>query len=151
MIRRLEYQQVIPASRKAVWKFFSTPLNLDDLTPPSMQFKIISGGERSIYQGQLIEYRIQLLPLVKTRWLTEITHLKEMDYFIDEQRIGPYKFWHHQHHFADHPSGTLMEDVVTYQLPFGPLGDLVHVLWIKDRLKWIFDYRASQVKQIFST
>ncbi len=149
MIQRLTYQQIIPASLNQVWDYFSTPLNLNDLTPPDMKFQIIAGGEELMYQGQIIEYRIQFFPLLKTRWLTEITLVKDQSYFIDEQRVGPYRFWHHQHHFEQTSSGTRMMDLVTYQLPFGLLGDLLHKIWIGPRLKTIFDYRARQVEITF--
>jgi ligand-binding SRPBCC domain-containing protein len=149
MIRRIKYQQIIDSSLKDVWDYFATPLNLNSLTPPDMQFQIIYGGEKPMYEGQLIEYRIQFMPFLKSRWLTEITHIKEQTCFIDEQRIGPYQFWHHEHLFKDDPSGVQMTDLVTYLLPFGPLGDLLHKLWIGPRLKTIFDYRASQVNKVF--
>ena len=149
MIKRLAYEQTIPAPLNQVWNYFSTPMNLNSLTPPDMEFQIIEGGQKSMYQGQLIEYRIQFLPQLKSRWLTEITHIKEQTYFIDEQRMGPYQFWHHQHHFEQIKSGTRMTDLVTYKLPFGLIGDLVHKIWIGPRLKVIFDYRARQVDMIF--
>ncbi len=149
MIYRLTRQQTIPASLDQVWNYFATPLNLNSLTPPDMEFQVIHGGEKSMYQGQIIEYRIKFLPLVKSRWLTEITRVKEQSYFIDEQRVGPYKFWHHQHLFEKTSAGTRMSDLVTYQLPFGWLGDLIHKFWIGPRLEAIFDYRVQQVLKIF--
>ena len=103
-----------------------------------------------MFAGQLIEYRIQFLPLFRSYWLTEITHVREPNFFADEQRLGPYRFWHHQHHFNEIEGGTEMIDRVTYQLPFGVLGDLVHMVWIKNRLEGIFDYRAEEVGRIFS-
>ncbi len=150
MIKRLAYQQIIPASLDRVWNYFATPMNLNYLTPPDMEFQVIYGGEETMYQGQIIEYRIKFLPVIKSRWLTEITRVKEKSLFIDEQRIGPYDFWHHQHHFENTSGGTKMSDLVTYQLPFGWLGDLVHKFWIGPRLEAIFDYRVQQVEKIFA-
>jgi ligand-binding SRPBCC domain-containing protein len=149
-INRLTRRQILPAPIGQVWEFFSAPENLNEITPPDLSFEILSGGAETMYSGQLIEYRIQFLPPFQSRWLTEITHVDEPNRFVDEQRLGPYKFWHHQHRFKEVESGTEMIDQVTYQLPFGILGDLVHTLWIKRRLERIFDFRAEQVGQIFS-
>ncbi len=151
MLRRLKYQQLIHASQNEVWEYFATPQNLNDLTPPDMKFQIVHGGEEAMYQGQLIEYRIQFMPFFKSRWLTEITRVNKPAYFIDEQRIGPYLIWHHEHHFLKTPSGVEMTDLLTYQMPFGPLGDLLHILWIGPRLRSIFNFRASQIEKIFSS
>ncbi len=151
MLRRLKYRQLIHASQNEVWEYFSTPQNLNDLTPPDMKFQIVHGGEKAMYQGQLIEYRIQFMPFFKSRWLTEITQVKKPAYFIDEQRIGPYLIWHHEHHFMKTSSGVEMTDLLTYQMPFGPLGDLLHIFWIGPRLKAIFNFRASQIDKIFSS
>ena len=149
MIHRLNRQQVVPASLDEVWEYFSTPKNLDEMTPPDMHFQILSGGEIPMYLGQLIEYRIQIIPLVVSRWLTEIAHLEEKAYFVDEQRLGPYKFWYHEHQFEPVNSGTRISDRVTYELPLRPLGDLVHTLWVGPRLQAIFDYRRDKVKTLF--
>ena len=102
-----------------------------------------------MYQGQLIAYRIQLFPLIKTNWLTEITQVWEPYYFADQQHHGPYTFWNHEHHFQAVDGGAEMVDLVTYQLPFGPLGDLVHKLWVGPRLERIFNFRADKTDQIF--
>jgi ligand-binding SRPBCC domain-containing protein len=136
---------------EAVWAFFSNPRNLNEITPPDLRFEIIFGEEETMYQGQIIAYKIQLLPLIQTRWLTEITQVKEPFYFADQQQLGPYTFWLHEHFFSALPKGVEMRDRVTYQLPFGPIGDLIHRLWVGPRLERIFDYRAEKVKQIFDT
>jgi ligand-binding SRPBCC domain-containing protein len=151
MIKQLFYQQDIPAPLSEVWDYFATPHNLNNLTPPNMDFQIIKGGDTTMYHGQLIEYRVKILPFVKSLWLTEIAHVETNRYFIDEQRIGPYQFWYHEHYFEEIPSGTRMTDTVTYQLPFGPLGDLAHFLWIGPRLRTIFNYRAQQIRTQFGS
>ena len=128
MIHRLTRQQVVSTPLDEAWDYFATPKNLNEMTPPDMKFEIVYGGEGAMFQGQLIEYRVQFMPFFKSRWLTEIAHVEEDTYFVDEQRIGPYRFWYHEHHFEAVAGGTLIRDQVTYALPFGPLGDLVHIL-----------------------
>jgi ligand-binding SRPBCC domain-containing protein len=149
MIHQLQRRQIIPANLDQVWDYFSRPGNLNEITPPDMKFEILFGGEEAMYQGQLMAYKIQLLPLLKTRWLTEITQVRKPDCFVDLQRLGPYKFWHHQHHFQSLENGVEMRDLVTYLLPLGPLGDLIHTLWVGPRLKSIFDFRATKIAEIF--
>jgi ligand-binding SRPBCC domain-containing protein len=151
MLHQLKRQQIIPASLDTVWEFFSNPGNLNDITPPDLNFEILFGGDEVMYQGQLMAYKIQFFPLIKTRWLTEITQVKEPSYFADQQRVGPYAFWLHEHFFNSLPEGVEMIDRVTYQLPLGLIGELVHKLWVGPRLERIFDYRAEKVKQIFHT
>jgi ligand-binding SRPBCC domain-containing protein len=102
-----------------------------------------------MYPGQLIEYRVQFMPLFTSRWLTEIAHIEEGTYFVDEQRMGPYRFWYHEHWFEAIENQTRMTDQVTYALPFGIFGDLVHTMWVGPRLKTIFDYRTLKIASIF--
>jgi ligand-binding SRPBCC domain-containing protein len=149
MLHQLNRQQIIPATLEAVWAFFSNPRNLNQITPPDLSFEIIFGGQESMYQGQLMAYKIQLLPLIKTRWLTEITQVREPFYFADRQQVGPYSFWLHEHFFSPTPDGVEMKDRVTYRLPLGPLGDVVHTLYVGPRLQRIFDFRTIQINRIF--
>ncbi len=149
MIHRLERKQFVPAPLDEVWAYFATPANLNEMTPPDMHFEIIQGGEGEMCQGQLIEYRVQFMPVIKSRWLTEIAHVVERSYFVDEQRVGPYAFWYHEHNFEPLENGTQIQDLVTYQLPFGVLGDIAHALWVSPRLESIFDYRQQKVTQLF--
>lgn len=148
MIRTLERQQFIPASPARVWDWFSTPQNLNALTPPEIHFEIL-GAPGPMYQGQIIAYRIRVAPGVRVRWLTEIRHVREGFFFVDEQRAGPYRLWYHEHHFEPTERGVNMTDRVTYALPFGPLGDLVHGLWVGRTLRRIFDYRREAVARLF--
>lgn len=149
MIHRLQRGQSVPAGLEEVWAYFSVPENLNELTPPDMHFRIISNTAAQMAAGQLIEYRVRFMPVVRSRWLTEIAHVRELAYFVDEQRIGPYRFWHHQHHFEPIPGGTRNRDEVTYELPFGGLGDLVHAVWVRRRLNHIFDYRQQKIAELF--
>jgi ligand-binding SRPBCC domain-containing protein len=148
MIHELKSAQFIPASPTKVWDYFSTPKNLNEITPPSMHFEI-KGEPGAMYTGQMIAYRIQVIPGLKINWLTEIRHVQEGVCFVDEQRIGPYKLWYHEHRFTAHEGGVMMTDKVTYTMKFGFLGELVRILWVKRQLKYIFDYRRKKVTEIF--
>lgn len=132
-----------------MWDFFATPKNLNALTPPSLHFQIL-GAAAPMYAGQMISYRIRVAPFVRLRWLTEIVHVEASRYFVDEQRLGPYRLWHHEHHFTEVAGGTRMLDRVTYALPLGLAGELVHAIWVRRQLRSIFDYRAAKVSEHFA-
>ncbi|MBM4426459.1 MAG: SRPBCC family protein [Chloroflexi bacterium] len=151
MIHYLHREQVIPASVEAVWTFFCNPHNLNSITPPDMNFEIIAGGDVKMYEGQVIEYRVEFIRGVRSLWLTEIAHVRENGYFVDEQRIGPYRFWYHEHFFEAVAKGVKMTDHVTYAMPFGVLGDVVHAAWVGGRLKSIFDFRYGKIADIFGS
>lgn len=131
------------------WNFFSTPVNLQAITPADVDFNITSGTEGRIYEGKIITYELKIFPLLKTKWVTEITFIKEEDYFIDEQRSGPYAIWHHEHHFLANEAGVLMTDIVTYKLPLGLCGRLVAGGMVKKRLTKIFEFRYKTLKTLF--
>ena len=142
--------QEINASLEEVWKFISDPANLKKITPDYMGFDIISNDVPSeMYAGMIISYEVSPLFGIKTTWVTEITHLKENSYFVDEQRVGPYKIWHHQHRIQPMEKGTLMTDIVSYQPPLGLLGSVANTLIIKGKLNEIFDYRTKALDEIF--
>lgn len=149
-IYTLEVEQKLPISKFEAWSFFSNPGNLSEITPTEMEFKITSGKPKQMYAGQIISYRISLLPGFKNSWVTEITQVKDLDYFIDEQRFGPYKMWHHEHRFTELESGILMHDKVSYKIPFGIMGKMVHALFIKRKLTEIFSYRIDKLEAIFA-
>lgn len=132
------------------WDFFSSPANLQKITPEKLGFKIVSKhhGEK-MYAGQIIEYYVKPLFGIPLYWMTEITHVADKKYFIDEQRFGPYSMWHHQHHFKETPEGIEMTDIVHYKLPFGILGEMAHSLFVKKQLKGIFDYRFKVVEDLW--
>jgi len=150
-IYTLHYQQRIPNSIKEAWSFFSDPKNLKVITPDYMGFDIVSGENKKIYAGQLIQYIVTPVAGIKTCWVTEITHCKEGEYFIDEQRFGPYTLWHHQHFFTEVDGGIEIEDLVHYKMPFGIIGQLVHPLLVKPKLEEIFIYRKNKLKSLFGT
>lgn len=142
--------QQIPVSLEKAWDFFSNPANLQAITPGSLGFKIISRQQGDkMYAGQIIEYKVRPALNIPLYWMTEITHVKDLEYFIDEQRFGPYSLWHHQHHFREVQNGVEMTDIIHYKLPFWLLGDLANTLFVKKQLKEIFDFREKKVKEMF--
>jgi ligand-binding SRPBCC domain-containing protein len=149
-IYRLEQKQILPITKTECWKYFSDPSNLQKITPPDMDFVIKSDLPPAIHAGQIIIYRIQVLPGVKLNWVTEITHVVENNYFVDEQRFGPYRFWHHQHFFNEFENGMEVQDIVHYAIPFGILGRLINSLFIKERLDKIFQYRKNYLETSFN-
>ncbi|MGE5497318.1 MAG: SRPBCC family protein [Syntrophothermus sp.] len=142
-------KMILPVSMETCWNYFSDPKNLQEITPPDMHFKIISEPSGKMYPGQIIPYRIKIFPMISVSWVTEITHVKDYEYFVDEQRFGPYKFWHHRHSFKETGSGIEMTDLVHYAIPFGIIGRLAHKLIIKKKLKNIFDFRTAKLKAEF--
>jgi len=142
--------QIIPTTLAIAWDFFSSPANLSRITPPEIQFDIISQHHGDhVYAGQLIEYKLSPLPGFRVYWMTEITHVVPGHYFVDEQRRGPYSLWHHQHHFREIAGGVEMTDIVHYQLPLGILGNMAHGLFVGRQLKRIFSYRREKIEEIF--
>ena len=132
------------------WKFLSNPKNLKDITPSYMGFNIISGDDQKMFQGQIIQYILTPIFSIPFRWVTEITHVNEGIYFVDEQRFGPFVFWHHKHFIEETESGVLMRDIVDYKLPLGILGKLAHVLFIKSRVDQIFEFRRKKLDFLFN-
>lgn len=147
---QFEQTQKIPANIDAVWDFVSSPMNLKEITPSYLGFLVTSkNDENKMYPGMIITYKVSPLLGIKLSWMTEITHVKDKEYFVDEQRVGPYKLWHHQHKIIPIEGGVLMKDIVTYQPPFGFLGAIANSLIIKAKLKEIFDYRTIAVEKRF--
>jgi ligand-binding SRPBCC domain-containing protein len=146
----LKSVQKIPVPVSEIWDFFSSPKNLPELTPAGLGFKIISKhhGEK-IYEGQIIEYKVSPLFGIPLYWMTEITHVDNQKYFVDEQRYGPYSMWHHQHHFRPLEGGVEMTDIVHYKNPFWVLGDLANGLIVKKKLREIFTHRYSSIETRF--
>ncbi len=140
-LHTLRQEQILPITPGQAWAFFSSPGNLNEITPPDLGFEITSPPEPRMREGQIITYRIRIAPFVRVTWVTEIKCVEEGRSFVDEQRFGPYKFWHHRHEFEAVDGGVRMRDVVRYALPFGPLGSIAHALFVRRRLEWIFAYR----------
>jgi len=153
MIRTLHREQILSRRLAEVWDFFATPRNLDEITPAEMSFAVVGDVAARMYAGQMIQYRIGVLPGIRVRWLTEITHVREGEYFVDEQRIGPYRLWHHEHFFQPTPDGraVTMTDHVTYEVGWGPIGEVLHAAWIGRQLAAIFDYRTRRIAERFGT
>ncbi len=148
-IYTLRVSQWLNISMNEAWEFFSSPENLEKITPPHMGFVITSGSPAKMFAGQIITYKVSPIPGIKTNWVTEITHVDEQHYFVDEQRFGPYSMWHHEHHFEIQDNGVLMTDRVSYKLPFGFLGKIAHWFFVKKQLQKIFDYREEVLKKMF--
>jgi len=149
-IYTLEVQQILTISREEAWDFFSSPGNLAKITPPHMGFVITSGTPEKMYPGQIISYKVAPFPGFKTNWVTEITHVSEGSYFVDEQRFGPYRMWHHEHRFEVQNGGILMTDRVSYKLPFGIFGQIAHALFVKKQLEQIFEFRIDVMENLLS-
>ena len=147
----LHRKQTIRATRESAWDFFSNARNLAKSTPPGLGFQIVTPGlPARIHAGLMIEYRVTPLLGIPLAWLTEITHVSPGEYFVDEQRRGPYALWHHAHWFHDLGGGRIeLEDRVTYRLPFQPIGDIVHPLLVKPQLEQIFAFRAKVMAGFF--
>ena len=147
----LQAEQTLPVTAEQAWEFFSSPANLGRITPSEMGFVITSPPAARMFPGQIITYRVGIFPGVKTNWVTEITHVETGRYFVDEQRSGPYRIWHHEHHFKVVEGGVAMIDRVTYKLPFGVMGKWVHSLFVRRKLEAIFNYRARVIEEYFSS
>lgn len=143
-------EQTIHVPLHELWQFISNPANLKKITPDEMGFDILTENlPDKMYQGMIIAYLVSPLPFFKTTWVTEITHCREGAYFVDEQRVGPYRLWHHQHILeAIDEDNTLMKDIVSYQPPFGFLGRIANRLIIEQKLEEIFDYREKAIEEI---
>jgi ligand-binding SRPBCC domain-containing protein len=151
MLQTLKTSQLLNSDIKQVWDFMSNPSNLALITPTHMGFQIVGNKEEvKMYPGQIIEYFVSPIAGIKMHWVTEITHVKEGEYFVDEQRFGPYSFWHHKHFMKETATGVLMEDIVHYKVPMGPIGDFINSIFIRGQLKKIFDYRFIKLEVMFN-
>lgn len=149
-VKRKEWTQLIPRPIEEVWHFFSRPENLMKITPKGV-FKSIQTdiSEVEMYEGMIVQYTIAPVLNIPMNWVTEITHIKDKTYFIDEQRFGPYAFWHHQHHFEEIDGGTKMKDILHYKVPLPVLGNIANGLFVERQVEQIFGYRDQAVKDIF--
>lgn len=146
-----ESVQYVNATIEECWAFFSSPRNLQKITPESMGFQITDYDGKNMYPGQIIQYKVSPLAGIKLSWTTEITKVKDNSYFIDEQRFGPYAFWHHKHFFEPTENGVKMTDIVHYGLPFGFLGRIMNTLVVKAKLNEIFAHREKMVNELFNS
>jgi ligand-binding SRPBCC domain-containing protein len=141
--------QTIPVSLEKAWDFFSSPLNLPLITPSWLNLKITEKLPDQMFPGMMICYRVKPLFGISLTWITEITHVDIPNYFVDEQRFGPYRFWQHQHHFRQTDDGVEMTDVVHYVLKFGLFGTMIHAVHIRKQLEKIFDFRQKMLENLF--
>ena len=148
---QLYARQAFPISMEEAWEFLSNPANLSVITPPHMGFKVLSGADKAMFAGQIIQYKVSPFRGINTHWVTEITHVKELEYFVDEQRFGPYALWHHKHFIQPCSEGTIMEDVIDYKLPMGFIGQMMQPVLVKKQLQQIFEYREEQLQDRWGT
>jgi ligand-binding SRPBCC domain-containing protein len=148
-IYTLQKKQQLPISLDKAWEFLSNPKNLAIITPDYMSFEIISKIDRPLYTGQIIQYIVTPLLGIKTKWVSEITHIEEKKYFVDEQMYGPYALWHHKHFVKEIEGGVELEDIIDYKVPLGILGQLVHPFLVKPKLEEIFNYRQEKLVALF--
>lgn len=148
---QLHSKQSFPISKKEAWDFLSSPKNLQKITPEHMGFKILSGADRPMFPGQIITYKVSPFPGYTTKWVTEITHVKQGDYFVDEQRFGPYALWHHKHFINEIDGGVEMEDIIDYKIPFGVFGQIAHPIVVKKQLSQIFEFREQKLIALFGS
>lgn len=147
-VYRLHRTQILPVSLDAAWDFLCRPEHLRDLTPPGVGLTVTSDLPDLMYPGLIITYRLGLYSMFYFNWVTEITQAKPLSYFIDEQRSGPYRFWHHEHRLRSTARGVEMIDLIHYALPFGLLGRMVHAAIVRRQLNAIFDYRREALSEI---
>lgn len=148
-IYTLHKKQNLPISIEQAWDFLSNPENLKTITPDYMGFHMVSGADKPMYPGQIIQYIVTPVLRIKTTWVTEITHVRDKHYFVDEQRFGPYALWHHKHFIKEIEGGVEMEDIIDYKVPFGFLGQLAHPILVKPKLEEIFNYRTRKLEELF--
>jgi ligand-binding SRPBCC domain-containing protein len=148
-IYTLHKKQKLPISIEKAWAFLSNPKNLKIITPDYMSFNILSGAEKPMFAGQIIQYIVTPILGIKTKWVTEITQVKEYEYFVDEQRFGPYALWHHKHFIKEINEGIEMEDIIDYKIPMGILGQIAHPILVKPKLEEIFAYRQKKLIALF--
>lgn len=148
-VYRLQQTQMLPISQDTAWDFLCRPEHLEELTPPGVGLTVTSDLPDRIYPGLIITYRLNLYSMFSFNWVTEITQAERLSYFVDEQRSGPYRFWHHEHRLRPVEGGVEMSDVVHYALPFGLLGRMVHAAIVRNQLNTIFDYRREVLSARF--
>jgi ligand-binding SRPBCC domain-containing protein len=147
---QIKRTQLVKTDIETCWTFFSSPKNLKIITPDYMGFNTLTEVPEKMYEGLMIEYKVTPLLNIPLSWITEIKTVKENQFFVDEQRKGPYKIWHHEHHFKEVEGGVEMTDIVSYELPLGFLGRMMHPILVKSKLEEIFAYRFKKVEELFN-
>jgi len=150
-IYQLKTIQNLPIGIDEAWDFFSNPNNLKVITPEWLNFKVTSKLPNRMYAGMIISYKVHPVLGIPNNWVTEITHVEEPFYFVDEQRFGPYKLWHHQHHFKETENGVEMTDIINYALPFDPFSRPINSLLVERKVKEIFKFREKKLGKLFQS
>ncbi|MFT5943363.1 MAG: ligand-binding SRPBCC domain-containing protein [Sediminicola sp.] len=148
---QLRSKQSLPISKQKAWDFLSQPKNLKVITPEHMGFHILSGGDKPMFPGQIIQYKVSPFPGFTTKWVSEITQVEYGNYFVDVQLFGPYALWHHKHFIHEIEGGVVMEDIIDYKIPLGILGQMAHPIIVKKQLKQIFKFREEKLTNLFGT
>lgn len=148
-LTQLHFEQKINTDLSNLWEFISSPKNLSKITPNYMDFNIKSKVPEQMYEGLIISYTVKPILGIKLNWVTEITHIKDKNYFVDEQRSGPYKMWHHEHILEETNDGIIMKDIISYIPPYGFIGLILNKLFIKKQVREIFQYRTKVLDDIF--
>jgi ligand-binding SRPBCC domain-containing protein len=149
MIKKIYQEQILPITLEEAWAFFATPKNLNEVTPKNLDFKILSDLPEKMYEGLIIRYKIKPMLNIPLDWCTEITHIDELSYFVDEQRQGPYKMWHHEHHFSATKDGVLMKDILHYDVGLSLFGTIAGWLFVDKKVKEIFEFRKEALDTYF--
>jgi ligand-binding SRPBCC domain-containing protein len=149
-MKRLKQIQFLPISLDQAWDFFATPKNLNKVTPDDMVFEITSELPDKMYEGLIITYRIRPMLNITVNWTTEITHIKEKEFFVDEQRQGPYNIWHHEHHFKEVEGGVIMTDLLHYDIGKSIFGWIAGKLFVHNKVKDIFAFRYKKLEGHFT-
>lgn len=150
MLQTIIQQQFLPISLEKAWDFFATPNNLNAVTPKELDFHILTDVPEKMYEGLMIAYTLKPMLQIPVHWVTEITHIKEHVYFVDEQRKGPYAIWHHEHHFEAQDGGVLMTDILHYDVGLSFLGWIAGKLFVHKKVKEIFAFRFQKLKETFN-
>lgn len=148
-IKTLKTTQILPISIEEAWAFFSSPANLNDITPSDMRFDITSEVPVRMYEGLIITYKVSPFLNLPLDWVTEITHIREPYYFVDEQRKGPYRIWHHEHHFREVDGGVEMTDILHYDVGKWVFGQLASLIFVDSKVRQIFSFREKKLKELF--
>ena len=146
----IEQTQLLPISLDQAWSFLSDPQNLPIITPPELGFQIASNVPSEMYEGLVITYRITPVLGIPMTWVSEIAHMRAPYYFVDRQLCGPYRYWYHEHELREVDGGVEMSDRINFGLPFGPLGQVAYLLFVKRQLDHIFSYRRKVLEERFT-
>ena len=149
-IVQLKRVQLLNGTKEGIWDFFTSPKNLNDITPDGMRFEILSELPDKVYEGLIICYKISPFLNIPMNWVTEITHVKDYLFFVDEQRQGPYKLWHHEHHFKTVENEVEMTDILHYDIGKGIFGQIAGALFVHKQVRNIFDYRYERLEELFN-